>query len=120
MIRLVPVVLLFFVCLAHATASLTERTQMAMLRVEVRPDQSEQFEKIMNDHYDRCTAMARREIRNSPDEVDKRVPRLLRTISKDTLKKMSKVLDAKQMEAFEYALDLENRRFMQSNGVHEP
>ena len=52
--------------------------------------------------------------------IDKRVPRLLRTISKDTLKKMSKLLDAKQMEAFEYALDLENRRFMQSNGVHEP
>jgi hypothetical protein len=120
MIRLVPVALLFVVCVAHATASLAERTQVAMMRVEVRPDQSAQFEKILNEHYDRCTAMVRREIRNSPDDVDKRVPRLLRTISKDTLKNMGKLLDAKQMEAFEYALDLENRRFMQSNGVHEP
>lgn len=120
MIRLVPFALLFVVCVAHATASLTERTQVALMRVEVRADQSERFEKILNEHYDRCIAMFRREVRTSPEEVDKRVPRLLRTISKDTLKDMGKVLDAKQMEAFEYALDLENRRFMQSNGVHEP
>ena len=120
MIRVVPLALLLAVCVAHATASLAERTQMALLRVEVRADQSERFEKIMNEHYDRSIAMFRREVRTTPEEVDKRVPRLLRTITKDTLKNMSKVLDAKQMEAFEYALDLENRRFMQSNGVHEP
>ena len=107
-------------CVAHATAWFAERTQVALLRVEVRADQSERFQKILNDHYDRCTAMVRREIRTAPEDVDKRVPRLLRTISKDTLKQMGKVLDAKQMESFEYALDLENRRFMQSNGVHEP
>ncbi|HTL00363.1 MAG TPA: hypothetical protein VL379_20155 [Pseudomonadales bacterium] len=120
MIRVVPFALLLAVCVAHATASLAERTQVALLRVEVRADQSEQFEKILNEHYERSTAMIRREVRTAPEDVDKRVPRLLRTISKDTLKHMSKVLDAKQMEAFEYALDLENRRFMQSNGVHEP
>jgi hypothetical protein len=120
MIRVVPFTLLFAVCLAHATASLAERTQVAMMRVEVRQDQAAQFEKNMNEHYDRCTAMFRREIRTAPEEVDKRVPRLLRTISKNTLKKMGKLLDSTQMEAFEYALDLENRRFMQSNGVHEP
>jgi hypothetical protein len=33
---------------------------------------------------------------------------------------MSKVLDPDQMEAFRYALDLEDRRLMQNNGVHEP
>jgi hypothetical protein len=120
MIRVVPLALLFAVCVAHATASLAERTQMALLRVEVRADQTERFEKILNEHYDRSIAMFRREVRTAPEDVDKRVPRLLRTISKDTLKNMSKVLDSKQMEAFEYALDLENRRFMQSNGVHEP
>ena len=120
MIRVVPFALLFVVCAAHATASLAERTQAALMRVEVRQDQSAQFEKILNEHYDRCTAMFRREVRSTPEDLDKRVPRLLRTISKDTLKNMAKVLDAKQMEAFEYALDLENRRFMQSNGVHEP
>jgi hypothetical protein len=120
MIRVVPLALLFAVCAAHATASLAERTQVALLRVEVRADQSERFQKILNDHYDRCTGMFRREVRTAPEDVDKRVPRLLRTISKDTLKQMGKVLDPEQMEAFEYALDLENRRFMQSNGVHEP
>jgi hypothetical protein len=106
--------------IADATATLAERTQAAMLRVQVRPDQQATFEKIMDDYYQRCTAMFRREVHTTPDEVDKRVPRLLRTISKDTLGKMKKLLDPKQMEAFEYALDLENRRFMQSNGVHEP
>ena len=120
MIRVVPLALLFVACIAHATASLAERTQAALLRVEVRADQSERFQKILDEHYDRCTGMFRRELRTAPEDVDKRVPRLLRTISKNTLKQMGKVLDAKQMEAFEYALDLENRRFMQSNGVHEP
>jgi len=120
MIRLLPALLLFVACLADATASLTERTQAAMLRVGVRPDQSAKFEEILNEHLDRATAMFRREMRSTPEEVDKRVPRLLRTISKDTLKSMSKVLDAQQMEAFKYALDLEDRRFLQNNGVHEP
>ena len=120
MIRIAPALLLLVVCFADATASLTERTEVAMLRVDVHADQSDRFQAIMNEHYERCTAMFRREYRTTPEDVDKRVPRLLRTISKDTLASMKKVLDAKQMEAFQYALDLENRRFMQSNGVHEP
>ena len=78
------------------------------------------FQELLDDHLDRATGMFRREVRTTPEDVDKRVPRLLRSISKDTLNKMSKVLDAQQMEAFKYALDLEDRRFMQSNGVHEP
>lgn len=118
--RVAPALLLLVVCLADAAASLAERTEAAMLRVDVRADQGDRFQAIMNEHYERCTAMFRREYHTTPEEVDKRVPRLLRTISKDTLASMNKVLDAKQMEAFEYALDLENRRFMQSNGVHEP
>jgi hypothetical protein len=115
-----PFVLLFVAVTAGATASLAERTQAAMLRVEVRQDQQERFEKIMNDYYERCTAMYRREANSSPGEIDQRVPRLLRTISKDTLSKMQKLLDPKQMEAFQYALDLENRRFLQNYGVKEP
>jgi len=91
-----------------------------MLRVEVRPDQEAQFEKIMDDYYQRCTAMMRRETNSSPDDVDTRVPRLMRTIAKDTTSKMQKLLDPKQMEAFQYALDLENRRFLQDYGVKEP
>lgn len=117
--RLLPALLLFAACFADATASLTERTEAAMLHIGVRADQSEKFEKIMDDHYSRATAMFRREVRTTPADVDKRVPRLLRSISKDTLKDMSKVLDAPQMEAFKYALDLEDRRFLQNNGVHE-
>jgi hypothetical protein len=120
MIRLMPLALLFVAWHANATASLAERTQAAMFRVEVRADQGARFEQILDDHLSRATAMIRREVRTSPDDVDKRVPRLLRTISKDTLKKMSKVLDAKQMDAFKYALDLQNRWFMQNNGIHEP
>lgn len=119
MIRLLPALLLFVVCIADA-ASLTERTQAAMLRIGVRDDQSEQFQKLMDEHFNRATAMFRREIRTAPDDIDKRAPRLLRSISKDTLKDMSKVLDPDQMEAFKYALDLEDRRLMQNNGVHEP
>jgi hypothetical protein len=115
-----PLVLLFAAAVASATASLTERAQAAMLKVEVRQDQQERFEKIMDDYYQRCTAMYRREANSSPGEVDQRVPRLLRTISKDTLSKMQKVLDPKQMEAFQYALDIENRRFLQNYGVKEP
>jgi hypothetical protein len=105
--------------LAEATASLTERTQVAMLKVQVRTDQKEQFEKIMDDYYSRCTGMFRREARTTPDEIDTRVPRLLHSIGKDTIKKMKKVLDPTQMQAFEYALDLEQRRFMEANGVHD-
>ncbi len=119
MIRLLPALLVFIVCIAHA-ASLTERTQAAMLRIGVREDQSETFQKIMDEHYSRATAMFRREIRSAPQDIDKRAPRLLRSISKDALKEMSKVFDAQQMEAFKYALDLEDRRLMQNNGVHEP
>jgi hypothetical protein len=120
-IRIVVLLALLFVAVAAgATASLAERAQAAMLRVEVRDDQSDRFEKIMDDYYERCTAMYRRESNSTPGEIDQRVPRLLRTISKDTLSKMQKVLDPKQMEAFQYALDLENRRFLQSNGVKEP
>ena len=119
-IRLLPVLLLFVACFADASASLAERTQAAMLRVDVRADQAAKFQELLDDHLDRATGMFRREVRTTPEDVDKRVPRLLRSISKDTLNKMSKVLDAQQMEAFKYALDLEDRRFMQSNGVHEP
>lgn len=119
MTRLLPALLLFVVCIADA-ASLTERTQAAMLRIGVRDDQSAQFQKLMDEHFNRATAMFRRETRTTPDEIDKRAPRLLRSISKDTLKDMSKVLDPDQMEAFKYALDLEDRRLMQNNGVHEP
>ena len=125
MIRVVPFALLFAacafaVCKAHSAASLAERTQAALMRVDVRPEQSTQFQKILNEHYGRCTALFRREKNTAPEEIDQRVPRLLRTISKDTLKKMGKVLDPSQMESFEYALDLENRRFMQSYGIQEP
>jgi hypothetical protein len=112
--------LLLLIASVAGAATLAERAQAAMLRVEVRPDQTEQFAKIMDDYYARCTAMIRRETNTSPDEVDKRVPRLLRTIAKDATSKMQKLLDPKQMEAFQYALDLENRRFLQNYGVKEP
>lgn len=112
--------LLFVAGGAGATANLTERAHAAMMKVEVRADQQERFEKIMDDYYDRSTAMYRREVHSAPGEVNERVPRLLRTITKDTVSKMQKVLDPKQMEAFQYAIDLENRRFMQNYGVKEP
>jgi len=112
--------LLSFATCAAGAATLAERAQAAMLRVEVRPDQQERFEKIMDDYYQRCTAMLRRETNSSPGEVDQRVPRLIRTIAKDTTSKMQKLLDPSQMEAFQYALDLENRRFLQNYGVKEP
>jgi len=121
-LRIVPwftVMLLFVAALADA-ATLAERAHAAMLRVDVRPEQQEQFEKIMNDYYERGTAMIRREANTSPELVDQRVPRLMRTIAKDTTSKMQKILDPKQMEAFQYALDLENRRFMESAGAKEP
>jgi hypothetical protein len=111
---------MLFATHAVGAATLAERAQAAMLRVEVRPDQEAKFEKIMDDYYQRCTAMIRREANTSPGEVDERVPRLMRTIAKDTTSKMRKLLDAEQMEAFQYALDLENRRFMQNYGVKEP
>ena len=121
-LRIVPwfsVMLLFVAALADA-ATLAERAHAAMLRVDVRPEQEEQFEKIMNDYYERGTAMIRREANTSPEEVDQRVPKLMRIIAKDTTAKMQKILDPKQMEAFQYALDLENRRFMESAGAKEP
>ena len=118
-LRILALLLSFAGCFAEA-ATLAERAEAAMLRVGVRADQEPQFEKIMDDYYQRCTAMIRRETNTSPDEVDKRVPRLMHTISKDTTSKMQKLLDPKQMEAFEYALDLENRRLMQNYGVKEP
>ena len=118
--NLLPLLLLFIALGAGAATNLTERAYAAMMKVEVRADQQERFEKIMNDYYDRSTAMYRREVHSSPGEVDERVPRLLRTIAKDTVSKMQKVLDPKQMEAFQYAIDLENRRFLQNYGVKEP
>ena len=113
-------VLMLFLASAAGAATLAERAQAAMLRVEVRPDQEQQFEKILNDYYERCTAMIRRETNTSPGEVDERVPRLMRTIANDATSKMEKLLDPKQMEAFRYALDLENRRFLQNYGIKEP
>jgi hypothetical protein len=118
--RLLPALLLCVACFADAAASLTERAEAAMYRVGVRADQNEKFQQIMTDHLDRATAMFRREVRTNREELDKRVPRLLRSISNDTLKRMSKVLDAQQMEAFKYVLDLEDRRFLQDSGVREP
>jgi len=118
-LRILPLLILFAACVAEA-ATLAERAHAAMLRVEVRPDQEEKFEKIMNDYYERCTAMLRRETNTTPGEVDQRVPRLMRTIAKDTTSKMQKLLDPTQMEAFQYALELENRRFLENYGVKEP
>jgi len=109
-------------CLAASTthaASLAERADAAFSRVAVRSDQQTQYVDIVQRYFQRQADMYKRTARKvSGSDLDVLVKNRNRKISNDTVKQMGKLLDAEQMKDFRYAIELADRSFLQSVGIH--
>jgi hypothetical protein len=85
----------------------------------VRADQQEKYVALVQDYYKRQNEMYKRSMRQSTGpETERLVKNRNRKISEDTVKKMRRVLDAQQLEQFQYAIDLADRSFLQSVNIH--
>lgn len=105
---------LFMTTLASA-ASLEERAAAAFAHVPLRAEQKAPYEDIIRDYYQKMNDMLKRASwQNSGEMLQKLVEKRSVKISDDTIDKMSKVLDDKQLGEFRYALGLANRSFIES------
>ena len=116
--QLLLVPLLLCVASIVSGAALEERASAAFASIELRADQREAYQSIVAEYYKRQADMYKRTMRQSsgPDAL-KLVRNRNRGISADTVKKMRKVLDAQQLEQFQYAIDLADRSFLESVGT---
>jgi hypothetical protein len=90
-----------------------ERVNAAYVRLQLRPEQKEPFNKILKDYYSRRNAMFRRETeRSGSDEIGRRMKASLNSLGQKTLKEMSKVLDEKQMEDADSLIDAATESFL--------
>jgi hypothetical protein len=90
-----------------------ERVNAAYVRMQLRPEQKEPFNKILKDYYSRRNAMFRRETeRSGSDEIGRRMKASLNSLGEKTLKEMSKVLDEKQMEDADSLIDAATESFL--------
>lgn len=115
MLRVLPLLLLFVMSFA-AAASLDERANAAFARVALRPEQQAPYDEIIRTYYQRMSEMAKHASwgASSNEQLQRLVKNRGTKISDETVVKMSKVLDEKQLEEFRYAIDLANRSFYES------
>ena len=109
----IGVLIVSFGLVSFADRVADERVNAAYVRLQLRPEQKEPFNKILKDYYSRRNAMFRRETeRSGSDEIGRRMKASLNSLGQKTLKEMSKVLDEKQMEDADSLIDAATESFL--------
>ena len=99
-----------------AEAPYKARLMDQLKKLDLKPDQVEEFQQLVNEYFERRNG-AQRRIGRQGGAIDVRVRRDLRRVENQAVEAMASVLTAEQLEKYRRFVQIGNKQYMANAGL---